>query len=530
MAEKAQSWGSRIGLILAVAGSAVGLGNFLRFPGRVAEHGGGAFMIPYIAALLCLGIPIGWAEWSMARYGGRRGFHSCPGILGVAGRGRAMRYLGVLGVVIPLIVYFYYLLIESWCLGYCIEYLRGGIQIPNGVPPKEQVAAATGFLASFTGMGADGAAFDGLNLGLVVFLAVFAVNSVLVYRGLSGGIEAFCRIAMPLMAACAVIVLVRVLSLGTPDPDHPDRSVVNGLGYMWNPDFSKLGKFDAWLSAAAQIFFSLSVGFGVIINYASYVRRKQDIALTSLTASSTNELFEVGFGGLITIPAAFVFMGAAIGTLGVTGSSFGLGFRTLPVVFAHMDGGSIFGALWFFMLFLAAITSSLSMLQPVLAFLEEAAGLTRRQGTIILSAISLVGCLVVMYFSRDLLALDTVDRVAEVLIFLLATVQIICFGWILGVDRGFAELRQSAQIRVPEFMKFVMRYVAPVYLLAVFTGYCLQSLGGHWSTWTGSTAGLLSLLLVALTAAFLIFVLRIGERRWRAAGRDLDGLRPPADE
>jgi neurotransmitter:Na+ symporter, NSS family len=112
-----QQWGTRVGVILAVAGSAVGLGNFLRFPGQAAANGGGAFMIPYFAALLLVGIPICWAEWTMGRYGGRKGFHSSPSILGVVGGGSPARYLGVLGVLIPLAVSFYYTYIEAWCLG-----------------------------------------------------------------------------------------------------------------------------------------------------------------------------------------------------------------------------------------------------------------------------------------------------------------------------------------------------------------------------------------------------------------------------
>src|SRR5688500_20181593 len=102
MTEKQQEWGTRVGVILAVAGSAVGLGNFLRFPGQAAANGGGAFMIPYFTALLFLGIPIGWAEWTMGRYGGRKGFHSSPSIFGVIGRGKVFRYLGIIGVLIPL--------------------------------------------------------------------------------------------------------------------------------------------------------------------------------------------------------------------------------------------------------------------------------------------------------------------------------------------------------------------------------------------------------------------------------------------
>src|SRR5512134_291064 len=129
MSQQTQQWSSRLGVILAVSGSAVGLGNFLRFPGQAAANGGGAFMIPYFCALLLLGIPIGWAEWTMGRYGGRKGFHSSPSILGVIGKGPLARYLGIMGILIPLAVSFYYTYIEAWCLGYFWHYLTGGIGI-----------------------------------------------------------------------------------------------------------------------------------------------------------------------------------------------------------------------------------------------------------------------------------------------------------------------------------------------------------------------------------------------------------------
>ncbi len=128
-----------------------------------------------------------------------------------------------------------------------------------------------------------------------------------------------------------------------------------------------------WLAASGQIFFSFSAGFGIIINYASYLRRNDDVALSGLTAASVNEFFEVCLGGLITLPAAFIFLGAAATKQG----TFGLGFNALPNVFAVMPGGRFFGFGWFFMLFLAAITSSISMLQPVIAFFEEGLGLKR---------------------------------------------------------------------------------------------------------------------------------------------------------
>ncbi len=140
-----QEWGTRVGVILAVAGSAVGLGNFLRFPGQAAANGGGAFMIPYFCALLLLGIPVGWAEWTMGRLGGRKGLHSAPAVLGLVGKGSLPRYLGSIGILIPLAVSFYYTFIEAWCLGYFLRYMRGGIGIDAATSIAEQTAASSSF-------------------------------------------------------------------------------------------------------------------------------------------------------------------------------------------------------------------------------------------------------------------------------------------------------------------------------------------------------------------------------------------------
>src|SRR5688500_2848314 len=200
MTEKQQEWGTRVGVILAVAGSAVGLGNFLRFPGQAAANGGGAFMIPYFAALLFLGIPIGWAEWTMGRYGGRKGFHSSPSILGVVGRGRVFRYLGVIGVLIPLAVSFYYPYVEACCRGYAADYAVGGIGIDPAAPITEQTAVASRFYDDFTGRGAHGVIAGGSYKTFLFWLATFAVNIWLVFRGISRGIEKFVSFAMPVMA------------------------------------------------------------------------------------------------------------------------------------------------------------------------------------------------------------------------------------------------------------------------------------------------------------------------------------------
>jgi len=534
MSDPKQQWGSRVGVILCVAGSAVGLGNFLRFPGQAAANGGGAFMIPYICALIFLGIPIGWAEWTMGRYGGRKGFHSAPAILGVIGKGRIARYLGVIGILIPLGVSFYYVFIEAWCLSYAIEYGRAmfgstAVGVDSAAPLADQTVAASAHFTDMVGSSADGVLFQGGIAPIVwAFVAVFLANIWLVRRGLSGGIETFCKFAMPAMAVCALFVLVRVLTL----PDQGNgQNVSNGLGYMWNPDFEKLTEPKTWLAAAGQIFFSLSVGFGVIVNYASYMRKKDDVVLSGLTASATNELFEVGFGGMITLTAAFVFLGLAGTADAVAGGTFGLGFKTLPVVFAHMPLGNLFGALWFFMLFLAAITSSISMYQPTLAFIQESLGIARDKAIAIVATLGLIGSGWCIYFSGGMTALGTIDDwVGTFLIVVLAAIQVICFAWVWGLEPGMKEAHHGAQLRIPKVFWFVLKWVAPAYLLIAIGTFAQKSLP-DWIEGLGeNVVARNTIFLVLGVIAVLVVFTAIGEKRWRAAGLDLDGKRPPDED
>lgn len=524
MSQSKEQWGSRLGIILAVAGSAVGLGNFLRFPGLAAQNGGGAFMIPYFCALLFLGIPICWAEWTMGKYGGQFGFNSCPAIFGVLGRRPIWRYLGVLGLVIPVVIYMYYVYIESWCLQYSFNYLIGSIHL--GSDPAKYVEQSNAFFTSVTGDDSDGIMLGSTLHQSVIFWAItFAINFYFIYRGLSKGIEAFCTWAMPIMGIAALVVLVRVLTLGTPNPELPDQNVMNGLGFMWNPKpkveggswWQPLLNADVWMAAAGQIFFTLSVGFGVIINYASYLKRKDDVVLSGLTASATNEFFEVCLGGLITIPAAFVFLGA----IGTQGSSFQVGFKTLPVVFQYMPGGRFFGAIWFFMLFLAAITSSLSMLQPAIAFLEEGLKIGRKASVALLGLITALGSFFVIWFSKGLAALDTLDFwVGTAMIFVLAMVQVFLFSWSFGVKKGVRFAHIGAEMKLPRWFPFVIKYVTPTYLTFVFVMWCMNNLGGYLSQLKQGGVPLLSVYVIATVVVFFLILIKIAGPRWGAETKD----------
>jgi SNF family Na+-dependent transporter len=314
--------------------------------------------------------------------------------------------------------------------------------------PIARRAAAQQVYNSFTRTAQDGILFTGdSKLTILSWIIVFALNIFFVFRGLSKGIEKFCSYAMPAMAVLAVIVLLRVLTLGTPDPSIPEQNVVNGLGYMWNPDYSRLTDFQTWLAAAGQIFFSLSVGFGVIINYSSYMKRNDDVALSGLTASATNELFEVGFGGMITLTAAFVFLGLSGTTAAVATGSFSLGFATLPVVFAHMGAlGNFVGAAGSSYV-LAAITSSLSMYQPAVAH-QVWAGLTARRREP--CRLGTIGAILTLWFTQGSAFWSPDFWVGTYLIFIMGVSHLLrwCSAWIVG-GRRFTALRSgSAYLQV----------------------------------------------------------------------------------
>lgn len=528
MSQKKEAWGSRIGVILAVTGSAVGLGNFLRFPGKAAQYEGGAFMIPYFIALLLLGLPIAWVEWAMGRHGGSRGFNSLPGIFRVVWRSKLAPYAGTLGLLIPVAIYMYYVYIEAWCLGYAWKFATG--QMALGADKAKYAE----FFTKYVGLNQHGAAFD---LSAIPFtdsvlfplLFCFVMNFVIIYRGLSKGIELFCKWAMPALIVCALIVLARVLTLGTPDSAKPDQNVLNGLGFMWNLGgggktvWQSLGNAQMWLEAAGQIFFTLSVGFGIISCYASYLKPKDDVALSSLTACAGNEFCEVALGGLITIPAAFIFLGAA-GVMEATRSTFNLGFMTLPMIFNTMPLGQFVGAVFFFLLFLAALTSSISMLQPAIALLEEGLGLGRRTSVAMLGFITTVGTAFVVYFSKDALALDTFDFwVGSVCIYVLATVQVIMFGWIIGIERGYEEIERGAEIKVPKVFMYIIKYVSPVYLLAVFGVWLYQTAGTYVRKIGSDPVVAISVGFLVLVFVFFLMLTAQSVRRWNqvdASGKE----------
>jgi SNF family Na+-dependent transporter len=365
----------------------------------------------------------------------------------------------------------------------------------------------------------DGIVFDSNHTPILFFILLcYLLNMWIIYRGLVKGIEMISKIGIPLLFLIALIILGRVLTLGTPDLNYPERNLLNGLGFMWNPATSEKGFIESlmnaemWLAAAGQIFFSLSVGFGVIITYASYLKKNDDVILSASTSAAGNTFAEVALGGLITIPAAFVFLGKE----GISDSVFQLGFITLPHVFEKMPIGQLFGFLWFLLLFIAAITSSISMLQPAIAFFEEGLKTNRRTSISLLSFITLIGSLFVIYFSKDLVALDNMDFwIGTFGIYVLATIQIIIGAWIFGVDKVYEEANKGSLIKIPKIFKFVIKYVSPSYLLIVFISWLYQKLPSYIQTLQTNTTARFTFFFVVLLSIFFILLIVQANRNWK---------------
>lgn len=505
-------WATRVGVILAMAGNAIGLGNFLRFPVQAAQNGGGAFMIPYFVCLLLLGIPLMWLEWAMGRFGGHHGHGTSPGMFDLLWKHPAAKYLGAFGIILPTIVGIYYLYIESWTLAYSFFSLTGKYA---GIATREQMGQ---FLAGFQGLG-DSMSFSGVAH---LFLALtLAVNLWVLYGGIAKGIERLAMIGMPLLFVFALVLLVRVFTLGTPDPAAPGNSILNGLGFMWNPDLSQLRNAKVWLAAAGQVFFTLSVGFGIMACYASYMRRRDDLVVTGLSTAMTNEFAEVILGGSIAIPIAYAFFGHA-GTVEIAkGGSFNLAFMAMPVIFQQLFAGRILGTLWFFLLFIAGITSSVALLQGPIAFLEDELGWSRKK------AVTAVGAFVFAAVQVPALglaagALDEMDFWAGTLgLAFFAFLETVAFIWIFGPKNAWEEIHLGAEIRLPRAFLFILTYVTPVLLLAVFVSWAWQSgwfmLSMHGATRVQAAWRWAARALILVTAALVFWMVRASWKRREAS-------------
>ena len=463
-----EQWGSKIGLILAVAGNAVGLGNFLRFPVQAAQNGGGAFMIPYFIFFLILGIPLMWIEWGIGRHGGRFRHGSAPGMFDVLWKNKLAKYFGALGLFISMTILIYYTYIESWTLGFSI------FSASKLYFNETSATAMRNFLYSYQGRVVSDH-FSSLLPAYILMIVTFFLNFWVLYKGISKGIEKLAKIALPLLLLFALILAIRIMTLGTPDPTHPQNSVAAGFGFIWNPNFKLLSNPSIWLAAAGQIFFTLSVGMGTIHAYASYLKPSDDIALSGLTTAATNEFAEVVLGAAIAIPVAVAYFGLPETQQFAKAGAFDLGFVSMPLIFQKIPLGAFFGSLWFLLLFFAGITSSVAMGQPVVAFLEDEFGMSRKKAVTALAIVVLIAVQFVVFFQRFgfLNEMDYWAGTFGLVVF--ALIETVLFMWVFGADKAWSEMNEGGDFAIPKIFYYIMKYITPLVLFVLMIWWFIDT-------------------------------------------------------
>ncbi len=506
-----EKWASRLGLILAMAGNAVGLGNFLRFPTQAAQNGGGVFMIPYMISMVLIAIPLMWVEWGIGRYGGVRGHGTTPAIFSLLWKHPVAKYVGVLGLFVPFVVVCYYIYIESWTLGYAIMSITGMLPqtAADSIGSEAYLKPFQDLLNSYTGMG-NGDIYQPSLMAYGIFVLTVILNIFILIKGISGGIEKLAKVAMPTLFTMAVVLMIRVLTLET-----PQGSAIEGLNFLWSPDWTQLYNPKVWLAAAGQVFFTLSLGFGAIITYASYLKKNDDIVISGLSASALNELAEVVLGGSIAIPAAAAFFGVMAAQNIAASGAFNLAFVSLPAIFANIPMGQLFGFLWFTLLFFAGLTSSVAITQPVIAFLEDEFKLSRSVAVISSMAI-LFGVAHVPIFLGS--ALDEMDFWAGTFfVVIFALVEVMIFFWAFGARKAWREINRGAIVRIPRFFFPVIRYVTPAFLSVILIWWVYDVLpdylrNGSWTAWVAREV----LVGIAFSLGLLVF---ISQRKNNKRGR-----------
>ncbi len=498
MSQIREHWGSKLGLILAMAGNAVGLGNFLRFPTQAAENGGGAFMIPYMIAMLIVAIPLMWTEWAIGRYGGSKGHGTTPAIFKLLWNNPVSKYIGALGLFVPFVVLCYYIYIESWTLGYSFFSIAGLLPHPDpNLPQSEYLKPFEAFLRNYTRPSITAYLF---------FLLTVAFNAYILYRGIRGGIEKFAKIAMPTLFLLALILMIRVILIET-----PYGTAVQGLDFLWHPDFSQLADPKVWLAAAGQVFFTLSLGFGAIITYASYIRRDDDIVASGLAAASLNEVAEVILGGSIAIPAAVAFFGVMNAQSVAQSGAFNLAFVTLPALFSHLTGGDFIGFIWFFLLFFAGATSSVAIAMPVIAFLEDEFGFSRKVAVTVTVIFTFLVAQIPIFMPK---ALDEMDFWAGTFfVVLFALLEVIVFFWLFGSSKAWEEINRGALFKVPKVYYYILKYVTPIALFIILATWTVSQLpqkiaSGDLQVW-------IARFVMILILAVELFMVYLADRRRR---------------
>ncbi len=404
-----EQWGTRAGFLMAAIGSAIGLGNIWRFPYVAYDNGGGAFLVPYLIALLTAGIPLLILEYSI----GHRYRASAP--LAYRRIFRPAEALGWWQVAICFVIAIYYGAIIAWSCAYLVFSVRESWgDDPDGFFFGEylQTSEAPGAISGYV---------SGVALPLI---GVWAVVLVILALGVRNGIEKANRIFIPLLVVLFLILVVQAVTL---------EGAADGLNALFTPDWSAMLDGSVWVAAYGQIFFSLSIGFAIMVTYASYLRRRTDLSGTAVTAGFANSSFELLAG--IGVFAALGFMANAADTTvdQVATSGIGLAFVAFPQIISTLPfGGALFGVLFFASLTIAGITSLLSIVEVIISAVRDRTGLGRIPTVLLVGGTTALVSILLFPTPEGLYYLDVFDHfINQYGIALAALVMLIVFGWIL---------------------------------------------------------------------------------------------------
>ena len=437
------SFGSRFGALVAMAGSAVGLGNLWRFPYLVGENGGAAFIIIYIFLCFLICLPIFISEFVIGRRSQKNAYAAFRDLSG----GSAWRWVGLFTIIVPLVVLSYYSVIGGWSVEYLLK------SVTFAFKSASQSAMSTmfsDFVSSTWGP-------------LLVHTGFLLVTTLIVVVGIKDGIEKFSKVMMPLLFFMVLAIAIYSMTL-------PGAKA--GLDYLFNPDFSKItGK--ACAAALGQAFFSLSLGFGTIMTYASYVDKKENILFQS-TATAVSDLMFALIAGMAIMPAVFAF-----GLNPQSGP--GLVFETLPFVFGQMPAGGFVAILFFLALLVAALTSSISMLEVAVAYLVEEKGFSRVWACVVLFVVCwVVGAICSLSFGplSDVKIgggniFDFFDNLSSNILMTLGSLLTVLFvGWRLKKTDVYDEFTNggtlSRNAKLFGVLWFLIRYICPLAIISIF--------------------------------------------------------------
>lgn len=431
---------SRIGIVAAAAGSAVGLGNIWKFPYVAGNNGGAAFILMYLFFIVLIGMPVMLSEFALGRKA-RRNVH---GVFKRLAPRSLWHIVGYMGIGAAFMILAFYGVVAGWSLEYIVNSLSGAFIDKS---PEQIDFMFDDFVRS--------------SLRPVIWQLVFmASTAFIVVAGVKKGIEKYAKILMPLLFVMIVILVFRSITL---------PGAQQGLTFLFQPDFSKITTTSA-LEALGQAFFSLSLGMGALMTYGSYIGQEDNLGSITLQVSVADTVIAI-LAGLAIFPAVFAFgINPAEGP--------GLVYKTLPVVFQQMPAGSFFSAVFFSLLLIAALTSSISLLEVVVAYFVEELKMTRRNATIMAAAlISIFGILCslslgsvsIELFGRNFF--DLLEFISSNLLLPLGGLLIAVFvGWILKGKRIKKEISNNQILHLRFFGVFMVliKFIVPIAITLVF--------------------------------------------------------------